>query len=219
MSLAEAKEAVAAAFSAGDLAALTAATEALELEACGCDQSAGAAGTYAMQMLAYLGQNDLNNARFLWRRAPDAVKADGLPLARAWRVGQGLWQEAYEGPFALLVDADGGAAWGGGQGAGGGTGVDLAPLAALVAARVRARNLELIGRAFSSITPARAAALLGLDEAGAAAACAEVGWKQEGTAILPAPLASAAAASGAHLQTGLPQLEQLCRYVAHLEKK
>ena len=51
----------------------------------------------------------------------------------------------------------------------------MAPLAAALAERLRARALELAGHAYANISPAKLAALLGCSEAEAAAGAASAG--------------------------------------------
>ena len=45
--------------------------------------------------LSLFGGTRRDNARFLWKRAPVHLKADGLPLAAVWQVGRMLWMKEY----------------------------------------------------------------------------------------------------------------------------
>ncbi|XP_033102087.1 COP9 signalosome complex subunit 8-like [Anneissia japonica] len=57
---------------------------------------------YAKLMVLYLLQNDLNNARYLWKRIPESVRTANPDLGQIWAVGQKLWQRDYGGVYTHL---------------------------------------------------------------------------------------------------------------------
>ncbi|KAJ8252820.1 hypothetical protein GJAV_G00205970 [Gymnothorax javanicus] len=63
--------------------------EAQELEAPG---GIATPQVYAQLLALYLLHNDMNNARYLWKRIPQAIKTANPELAAIWAVGQRIWQ-------------------------------------------------------------------------------------------------------------------------------
>eukprot|EP00937_MAST-01D_sp_MAST-1D-sp2_P000915 g915.t1 len=200
-------------------AQLCGASEELELEMCCAEPSPESAPFYAIHMLAYIGGDDLDNARHLWRRAPTVVKADaaGSPFSAAWEIVRALWKREHARAFGALAQLGAHAGWGW-------AGAECAPaVVAEVTRSVRFRGERLLGKAFASVTLAEVAQTLGLSEEEAARACAAHGWTVEGAAgqgaiVFPVQLPDAA--PSAQLQsTALAQLKQLCRHVAAFESE
>lgn len=68
------------------------------------NQELGLQGCYTPvygQLLAlYLLHNDMNNARYLWKRIPPAIKSANSELGGIWSVGQRIWQRSFLGSTA-----------------------------------------------------------------------------------------------------------------------
>eukprot|EP01102_Stenamoeba_stenopodia_P009437 TRINITY_DN277_c0_g1_i2.p1 TRINITY_DN277_c0_g1~~TRINITY_DN277_c0_g1_i2.p1 ORF type:complete len:140 (-),score=34.14 TRINITY_DN277_c0_g1_i2:250-669(-) len=58
---------------------------------------------YGVHLLTYLALNDLNNARFLWKRIPADIKKGDTPVARElnaiWNIGKGMWAKNYSNVY------------------------------------------------------------------------------------------------------------------------
>mmetsp|Transcript_76278 Transcript_76278/g.210512 ORF Transcript_76278/g.210512 Transcript_76278/m.210512 type:complete len:209 (+) Transcript_76278:84-710(+) len=193
--------------SAGDFTNLVRSCEELELaiqeelsEAPSAEQVGDIGGLYALHLLAYLLEGQLNAARFLWKRTPafvqqhpQAAAAHGALAAR--------WQRQYADFFSLLRMGP----WD----------AHLQPLVAEVVTRSRNQLLDQIGDAYNSISVERMAAILGVEDAEARGLCAGRAW-----AISAAGNASPVAVKKGEeiMQMGEMQLKKLAEYVAYLEQ-
>ncbi|GFR42670.1 hypothetical protein Agub_g3481 [Astrephomene gubernaculifera] len=116
----------------------------------------------ALHLLAHVYNGDLPDARMLYKRLPDTVKADPQ-VSAAWRLLQCAWQGNSEGVWRALRAGP----WS----------PPAAPLATALGERLRVRQLDLVAAAYSHVTPARLAALCGCSEEEAVAAAQARGWK------------------------------------------
>eukprot|EP00124_Ichthyophonus_hoferi_P004286 Ihof_evm3s454 gene=Ihof_evmTU3s454 len=57
---------------------------------------------YIALLLTYLIQNELDYARFVWKRIPFNVKAACPPLVATWQVGSQLWSGYHTGVFHAI---------------------------------------------------------------------------------------------------------------------
>ncbi|XP_058478201.1 COP9 signalosome complex subunit 8 isoform X2 [Solea solea] len=74
--------------------------EAQELEAPG---GIATPQVYAQLLALYLLHNDMNNARYLWKRIPQAIKSANPELAAIWAVGQRIWQRDFPGIYTAIA--------------------------------------------------------------------------------------------------------------------
>ncbi|XP_014912462.1 COP9 signalosome complex subunit 8 isoform X2 [Poecilia latipinna] len=58
---------------------------------------------YAQMLALYLLNNDMNNARYLWKRIPQAIKSANPELAAIWAVGQRIWQRDFPGIYTAIA--------------------------------------------------------------------------------------------------------------------
>uniref|UniRef100_A0A3B5REG5 COP9 signalosome subunit 8 n=1 Tax=Xiphophorus maculatus TaxID=8083 RepID=A0A3B5REG5_XIPMA len=58
---------------------------------------------YAQMLALYLLNNDMNNARYLWKRIPQAIKSANPELAAIWAVGQRIWQRDFPGIYTTIA--------------------------------------------------------------------------------------------------------------------
>lgn len=183
-----------------------------ELDVCGAPLApADASALYTKMMMLYVIQNDLPNARNLWRRIDPAIKGavatPGTPLACAWDVAKALWQRRDVPAAYVSLRA---CEWA----------VELAPLATQLHGAIQQRQFLLMSKAYASVSPASAAALLGLDLEPAVAYCVERGWTAtpdssdpSGRMLIPIKPREAPREF-----TGMEQLASLTKYVGFLEK-
>lgn len=57
---------------------------------------------YTQLLAIYLFQNDLCNAKYLWKRIPASVKTSHPELQNVWKVGQRMWQRDFPGTYVAL---------------------------------------------------------------------------------------------------------------------
>jgi hypothetical protein len=92
--------------------------------------------------------------------------------------------------------------------------LQLRPLVDALVVSTRERMMQLLAHAYSMLSPAKAASLLGVSEQEAAALAEAVGWRQDmesGMFVTQRP-----AVTDVPLD-GFDQLTQLAEYVVHLE--
>ncbi|KAI7835591.1 hypothetical protein COHA_010512 [Chlorella ohadii] len=116
---------------------------------------------HALHLLAHIYAGRQEDARFLYKRTPDAAKAASPELQAAFALLQRLWCKDYQHVWAALQF---------------GWSEQVQPLAAALGERLRGRMLDLVSRAYSNISPAKLGALLGCSAEEAAAAAAARGW-------------------------------------------
>mmetsp|Transcript_18084 Transcript_18084/g.46961 ORF Transcript_18084/g.46961 Transcript_18084/m.46961 type:complete len:211 (+) Transcript_18084:86-718(+) len=193
--------------SSGEFSKLLPVCEELELtiqeelaEAPTPDQASQLGFLYSVHMLACLLDDQLNAARFLWKRIP-AVVQQHAQVALAHGVLAARWQCKFPEFFRQLTSGP----WD----------ASLQPLLAQVVARSREQLLGKIGNAYKAISADRVAALLGLDAASARQACGQRGWPVDAAGgIEPAP----SKRSEGLVEMGEAQLQKLAEYVSYLER-
>jgi len=156
---------------------------------------------YGIQLFGYLLVNDLNSARFLWKRIPTEVKAAVPEFAQIWKIGQSMWKREYKNIYASLQ-------------------VNWAPiyqsLARHLADQFRQRTFTLLSRAYTTISVNDCAVILGLPAAEVVQLTTQRGWQldQATNMLRPAPYADQKVQ-----KTGIDQLGNLTKYVVFLESR
>jgi COP9 signalosome complex subunit 8 len=105
---------------------------------------------YSAFLLSYLIENDLNNARFLWKRISTDVKKNNPAIGTVWRIGQHMWQHEYEETYKAIHSTQ----WD----------ASVQPLVVRMIESFRQRTAMLLTRAYTSISSTDAASFLGLTE-------------------------------------------------------
>ena len=78
---------------AGDLAGTATLCESFELDLCHSDETQPISLTvYKVHLLSYMLTDQINAARFLWKRLPPELRADA-ELTALWEVGKQMWQK------------------------------------------------------------------------------------------------------------------------------
>ncbi|KXZ51827.1 hypothetical protein GPECTOR_11g267 [Gonium pectorale] len=190
---------VATALQASDFAAVASILD--EAELCSPSPSVLEDGwPAALHLLAHMYNGSLPDARLLYKRLPDGVKADPQ-VAAAWRLLQFAWQGSGEGVWHALRSHP----WSG----------PAQALTEALAERLRGRQLDLVAAAYSHITPARLAALCGCSEEDAVAYALGRGWRHAADDSGALEVVASPPARG---QLGsLAALEQLSVYMMQLE--
>ncbi len=137
------------------------------------------------------------DARFVYKRTPEAIRASNADITAAFALLQRLWVRDYEGIWTAL-----GYAWP----------PQLAGLAAALGDQLRQRLLALVQRAYVSISAANLGRLLGMSEGDANAAASAAGWAEEGGFLAPPP-----APAHAPLEPNESDLQKIAQYVVFLQ--
>ncbi|RKO89827.1 COP9 signalosome [Blyttiomyces helicus] len=163
-----------------------------------CDPS-----IYVYLLLAHMILNDLPAARSLVRRVPPHAQVrEFTALADA---ASHLWARDLPAFHAVLASSEAAIQW---------SSPHVAALVERLAVAVRDRTLALLARAYTSVSIADAAALLGWAVADVPARVAQLGWEINGEWVVP----KAAPAQKLAKSPGLVQMAGIADVVIHLEK-
>ncbi|GLE02208.1 hypothetical protein PINS_up011046 [Pythium insidiosum] len=157
---------------------------------------------YASYLVIVLLAQNLNDARFLWKRIPSETKQLSDLLPSVWSIGKALWKRDFAASYAAM-NRD----WPEG----------VRELIALLRESTRESAAELLGVAYSTIPLKEAAVALGFDDESALVAyCKSLEWdvSLETKLLHPKPLPRSAPEL-----SSLQQLESISNYVLHLEEQ
>jgi len=159
---------------------------------------------YGIQLLAYYILNDLNSARFLWKRIPSEIRASNTELQAIWTVGKHLWPATRNYPevYNSLRAVD----WH----------PQYAILVSALEEAFRERTLQLISRAYSMISLKDCANLVGLSDEEMLAFATSLGWDYDDTSNYLRPVKKKVEQEE---RTSLEQLQQLTEYIVFLEQQ
>ncbi|XP_042857221.1 COP9 signalosome complex subunit 8-like [Penaeus japonicus] len=158
------------------------------------------AHVYEQLLAIYLLQNDLTGAKFLWKRIPASTKTATPELGLIWAVGQNLWQRDLPAVYTALKQE-----WS----------ATVKEIMKAVHDHVRQRALDLVARAYTSISAEDFSQLVGMTVEEAIIAAKGQGWGYDEPTrmILPVPKAPKP-----HTPTpSEEQLRRLADYVSFLE--
>ncbi|KAL1927273.1 hypothetical protein VTP01DRAFT_3902 [Rhizomucor pusillus] len=154
---------------------------------------------YAVQLAVYLIFNDLNSARFLWKRILLAGQKND-EINAIWNVCTALWQRNYS-QFYAAID-----------------GYSWSPLLSSIIAdikdSVRKSLLYLLGKAYTNIQLQDAVHYFGLSENDLISALVAEGWQYDENARMFIPKKQE---NVPRSSTGLPQLTSFTQIVLDLE--
>jgi hypothetical protein len=105
---------------------------------------------YSAHLLTYLIENEIHSARFLWRRIPKKIKETDPELNAIWTIGQNVWNKKYTEIYQSAQAYN----WSPGT---------VLFVQAFVE-KFRERTFKLVSSAYSNISTADLATLLGLGE-------------------------------------------------------
>ncbi|XP_013928264.1 PREDICTED: COP9 signalosome complex subunit 8 [Thamnophis sirtalis] len=120
---------------------------------------------YAQLLALYLLHNDMNNARYLWKRIPTAIKSANLELGAIWAVGQRIWQRDFPGIYTT-IDAY---QWS----------ESIQPIMEALKDATRRRAFGLVSRAYPAISADDFAAFVGLPVEEAVKGVLDQGWQAD----------------------------------------
>ncbi|CAI9765343.1 unnamed protein product [Fraxinus pennsylvanica] len=117
---------------------------------------------YAIHLLGHIYINDINSARFLWKRIPLAVKESQPEVLAAWKIGQKLWTRDYAGVHEAIREFN----WS----------PEAQGIVTSFSELYTKRIFELLVSAYSTISTHDTALFLGLNASDAANYALERGW-------------------------------------------
>uniref|UniRef100_A0A8C3HU62 COP9 signalosome complex subunit 8 n=2 Tax=Durocryptodira TaxID=1579337 RepID=A0A8C3HU62_CHRPI len=170
---------------------------------------------YGQLLALYLLHNDMNNARYLWKRIPPAIKSANSELGGIWSVGQRIWQRDFPGIYTTI----GAHQWS----------ETIQPIMEALRDATRRRAFGLVSQAYTSIIADDFAAFVGLPVEEAVKGVLEQGWQADSTTRMVMPKKPGALEASFNRFIPLPepatvppipneqQLARLTDYVAFLE--
>mmetsp|Transcript_4707 Transcript_4707/g.6468 ORF Transcript_4707/g.6468 Transcript_4707/m.6468 type:complete len:210 (-) Transcript_4707:138-767(-) len=158
----------------------------------------------SLQMLLYLIQDDLANARYLWKRTPPALRQADSPFAHLWTIGTALWKRDIVTAYIALNQQ-----WP----------EDIATLIPVLRERIQNRQLNLIEKAYQKVSIACVAEALGESEDTAVSVCTTRGWAVDKESNQLLPVCQRPKMEANDPKTGSEHLKQLTEYIMFLEQK
>ncbi|EEB10874.1 COP9 signalosome complex subunit, putative [Pediculus humanus corporis] len=117
---------------------------------------------YSQLLAIYLLQNDLNNAKYLWKRIPQSIKTTHPEIFNIWKVGQKMWQRDFPGIYEALNRQ-----WSN----------DVAEIMQKLLEKTHQRAANLVATAYSSLSVDALAAFTGLSIEEAIQQGLDAGWQ------------------------------------------
>ncbi|EGC28488.1 hypothetical protein DICPUDRAFT_160083 [Dictyostelium purpureum] len=156
---------------------------------------------YGIYMLTLLIENDIVNAKLLYKRIPQDFKNSNQPLKNIWNIVKSISQSDSTSTYKALSE---------------GLGDDYAPLLNTLKKLYQSRTFNLISDAYSSITVNDCSSFLGLSNDDTISFTTSKGWTfdKESNTLKPIPIPKISSAS----PSGNEQIKSLADYVLFLEK-
>ena len=184
----------------GDYGAVASLLDAAELEAAA---SPPEDWPYALHMLGHMVNAELENARFVWKRAPDHRKASDEELRAVFALLQSMWNRDY--PAVHRAASGAGSAWS----------AKLAPVVQHLEHAYRMQTMTLLTRAYTTVSVTHLARCLGVSEAEANEMGRGAGWELDAAAGMFAVVKPPATEE----QTlAMENLQKLTEYTMHLSE-
>uniref|UniRef100_A0A3Q0RI44 COP9 signalosome complex subunit 8 n=1 Tax=Amphilophus citrinellus TaxID=61819 RepID=A0A3Q0RI44_AMPCI len=142
-----------------------------------------------------------NNARYLWKRIPQAIKSANPELAAIWAVGQRIWQRDFPGIYAAIAAYQ----WS----------ENILPVMEALRESTRQRAYGLVAQAYTSITAEDFAAFVGYSVEEAVKGVVSQGWQADPNTRMVMP--KKPDPPPVSLVPNEQQLARLTDYVAFLE--
>ncbi|GFP87102.1 cop9 signalosome complex subunit 8 [Phtheirospermum japonicum] len=155
---------------------------------------------YSVHLLGHLYINDINSARFLWKKIPTAVKESQPELSAVWKIGQKLWIKDYGGVHEAIREFN----WS----------PQTQDFVAAFSELYTKRMFELLLSAYSTISIQDTALFLGMNEDGATNYALQQGWTVDPASRM---LTVKKQAVATEQKLDPSKLQRLTEYVFHLE--
>ncbi|XP_053184171.1 COP9 signalosome complex subunit 8 isoform X1 [Scomber japonicus] len=145
--------------------------------------------------------NERNNARYLWKRIPQAIKTANPELPAVWAVGQRIWQRDFPGIYTTIAAYQ----WS----------ENILPVMEALRESTRQRAYALVAQAYTSITAEDFAAFVGYSVEEAVKGVVSQGWQADPATRMVMP--KKPDPPPVSLVPNEQQLARLTDYVAFLE--
>lgn len=155
---------------------------------------------YAIHLLGHIYNNDINSARFLWKKIPAAIKEARPEVVAVWRIGQKLWTRDYTGVHEAIREFS----WS----------PEVQPIVASFAELYKKRMFELLLSAYSTISTQDSAHFLGMNENDATNYVLQQGWVLDSASQM---LTVKKQSVVTEQKLDPSKLQRLTEYVFHLE--
>ncbi|KAK4424365.1 COP9 signalosome complex subunit [Sesamum alatum] len=155
---------------------------------------------YAVHLLGHIYINDINSARFLWKKIPLAVKESQPEVSAVWKIGQRLWIKEYSGVHEAIREFN----WS----------PQILGFVAAFRERYTKRMFELLLSAYSTISIQDTALFLGMNEDDTASYALQQGWILDPASRM---LTVKKQAVATEQKLDPSKLQRLTEYVFHLE--
>jgi len=159
------------------------------------------ADLYCELLAIHILQNDLCNAKYLWKRIPKSEKSKSMELPAVWEVGKALWKHNYSEAQTLSTAYN----WSD----------NVHKLMDAFREALRMRCLKLITQGYSSIKKQHLSSMLGLSEDETSDLIQRQGWSTQPDSEFVKPF------SGKKLEDSAinnkEYLEKLTQYILFLE--
>jgi len=155
---------------------------------------------YSIHLLGHIYTQDINSARFLWKRMPSSVKESQPEVVAVWKIGQCMWTHDYAGAHGALHSFT----WS----------AEVQQIITALSDSYTKRAFELLLAAYSTISVADTAQFLGMSKEDALAYTLQRGWTLDSASqMLTVKKMPAVVDQRLHSST----LQNLTEYVFHLE--
>eukprot|EP01027_Heterolobosea_sp_BB2_P014949 GEZU01021433.1.p1 GENE.GEZU01021433.1~~GEZU01021433.1.p1 ORF type:complete len:207 (-),score=57.93 GEZU01021433.1:23-643(-) len=158
---------------------------------------------YSSWLLSLLIQNDLENARFLWKRIHKDTKKNSNELKAVWKIGQGMWNRDPAAVYQALTTYS----WD----------TSLVPLVNVLAETYRHRMFTLVAKGYTNISLNDTANFLGMDPATTKTFVESRGWLFDAASQTLTPKKPEAPTQAAAKSGGLDRLKKLADDTLFLE--
>ena len=153
---------------------------------------------YEIHLLLYLLNDDVNSAKYLWKRAPKSSKKDELKAV--WDIGRAMWTRDY----TQIYKSFNAYKWSD----------QTTKYVTKLQDTFRTNTWKLISVAYSNLSSNKLANYVGLSKEETLNKTKELGWKVEGELVYPVPIETPKVQ-----KVGIEQFSQLTEYVVWLERK
>mmetsp|Transcript_26571 Transcript_26571/g.26817 ORF Transcript_26571/g.26817 Transcript_26571/m.26817 type:complete len:237 (-) Transcript_26571:20-730(-) len=165
-------------------------------------------GFFAVYLTLLLIKIDLDNARYLWKRAPPSIKHKSSEFSALWEIGKKLWNRDIKGAYqAMLHD------WSD----------TVKPLVDELKAAVVTSSLSLIRKVYSKISVQIMSELLNTTPEEILLECQRLGWNIDISTNISYVIIESSTAKEIKEKINIIDdtklLKQLSDYVYHLEKR
>eukprot|EP00252_Welwitschia_mirabilis_P014834 TRINITY_DN32871_c0_g1_i1.p1 TRINITY_DN32871_c0_g1~~TRINITY_DN32871_c0_g1_i1.p1 ORF type:complete len:198 (-),score=28.51 TRINITY_DN32871_c0_g1_i1:183-776(-) len=117
---------------------------------------------YSIHLLGHIYVQDINSARFLWKRIPTHIKENQQEVSAVWKIGQCIWTRNHAGVHTALHDFD----WS----------PEVKPIIAAFSENYTKKMFNLLLSAYSTISVTDTAQFLGMSNEDAVSYAVQQGW-------------------------------------------